>query len=281
MMETITVHALFGKAVLKDIAIDKLHSGTYQPRDTFSKEALESLSKTIAQLGVLEPLIVRASTKSHEHFEIIAGERRYRAAALAGLTVVPCLLSNYSNEQAAQIALIENTAREALNPIAEALAMQRLATEFRYTHDEIGVLLGISRSHVTNLLRLLSLDARIQHWMKQGHLSEGHGKLLAGLPREKQYWFAYEAIKKEWSVSVLDEVIKASDDKKLNASEIRKSAAPTSPLERHVTEQFGYPVKLTLHKNETGCFRIHFHDRERMQKILEKLGCSSVEPPTD
>jgi ParB family transcriptional regulator, chromosome partitioning protein len=281
MMETITVHALFGKAVLKDIAIDKLHSGTYQPRDTFSEEALESLSKTIAQLGVLEPLIVRASTKSHEHFEIIAGERRYRAAALAGLTVVPCLLSNYSNEQAAQIALIENTAREALNPIAEALAMQRLATEFRYTHDEIGVLLGISRSHVTNLLRLLSLDARIQHWMKQGHLSEGHGKLLAGLPREKQYWFAYEAIKKEWSVSVLDEAIKASDDKKLKASQVRKSAVPTSPIERQVTEQFGYPVKLTLHKNETGCFRIHFHDREHMQKILEKLGCSSVEPPTD
>lgn len=281
MMETITVHALFGKAVLKEIAIDQLHSGTYQPRDTFSEEALESLSKTIAQLGVLEPLIVRASTKSHEHFEIVAGERRYRAAVLAGLTVVPCLLSNYSNEQAAQIALIENTHREALNPIAEALAMRRLATEFRYTHDEIGVLLGISRSHVTNLLRLLNLDGRIQHWMKQGHLSEGHGKLLAGLPLEKQYWFAYEAIKKEWSISVLDGAIKASDDKKLKAIKVRKSAVPTSPLERHVTDQFGYPVKLTLNKNETGCFRIHFHDREHMQKILEKLGCPSDELPTE
>jgi ParB family chromosome partitioning protein len=170
-METITVHALFSKAILKDIAIDTLHSGTYQPRDTFSEEAIVSLSKTIAQLGVLEPLIIRASTQGHGHFEIVAGERRYRAAKLAGLTVVPCLLSNYTNEQAAQIALIENTHREALNPIAEASAMKRLATEFRYTHDEIGLLLGISRSHVTNLLRLLSLDARIQHWMKQGHLS--------------------------------------------------------------------------------------------------------------
>jgi ParB family chromosome partitioning protein len=194
-MEPITIHALFGKAILRDIEINKLHSGTYQPRDTFSEEAIASLSKTIAQLGVLEPLIVRASTKSHELFEIVAGERRFRAAKLAGLTVVPCLLSNYTNEQAAQIALIENTHREALNPIAEALAMKRLATEFRYTHDEIGLLLGISRSQVTNLLRLLSLDARIQHWMKQGHLSEGHGKLLAGLRLEKQYWYAYEAIK--------------------------------------------------------------------------------------
>ncbi|HVC48963.1 MAG TPA: ParB/RepB/Spo0J family partition protein [Burkholderiales bacterium] len=195
-METITIHAMFGKAVLKEIAIDRLHSGTYRPRDTCSQEALESLSKTIAQLGVLEPLIVRLSPKNPDHFEIVAGERRWRAAKLAGLTVVPCLLANYSNEQAAQIALIENTAREALNPIAEAKAMQCLANEFGYTHDEIGVLLGMSRSNVTNLLRLLKLDARIQHWMKQGHLSEGHGKILAGLPLDKQYWYAYYAIKK-------------------------------------------------------------------------------------
>jgi ParB family transcriptional regulator, chromosome partitioning protein len=272
LMETITVHALFGKAVLKEIALDKLHSGTYQPRDTFSEEALESLSKTIAQLGVLEPLIVRASTKSHEHFEIVAGERRYRAAKLVGLTVIPCLLSNYTNEQAAQIALIENTHREALNPIAEAFAMQRLATEFRYTHDEIGILLGISRSHVTNLLRLLSLDARIQHWMKQGHLSEGHGKILAGLPREKQYWYAYEAIKKEWSVSVLNDAIKTLEQKKQEASKMRKSSVLASPLEKQLTEQFGFPMQVKINKNETGHFRIPFHNSEYMQTILEKLG---------
>ena len=130
-METITVHALFGKAILKDIAIDKLHSGTYQPRDTFSEESLASLATTIEQLGILEPLIVRLSSKHAGQYEIVAGERRYRAAKLAGLTVVPCLLSNYTNEQAAQIALIENTCREALNPIAEALAMRRLAAEFQ------------------------------------------------------------------------------------------------------------------------------------------------------
>lgn len=271
-METITVHAIFGKAVLKEIAIDQLHSGTYQPRDMFSEEALGSLAKTIAQLGVLEPLIVRTSIKSPDHFEIVAGERRWRAAKLAGLDVVPCLLANYSNEQAAQIALIENTAREALNPIAEALAMQRLTTEFQYTHDEIGVLLGMSRTHVTNLLRLLNLDARIQHWMKQGHLSEGHGKLLAGLPLEKQYWFAYEAIKKEWSVGVLDDAIKALDQKKLEVSIVRKSSALASPLEKQLVEQLGFPLQVKINKNETGYFRIPFHNTEHMQTILEKLG---------
>jgi ParB family chromosome partitioning protein len=275
---------MFGKAVLKEIPIEMLHSGAYQPRDTFSEEALESLSsKTISQLGVLEPLIVRASQSHREQFEIVAGKRRWRAAKRAGLIVVPCLLSNYTNEQAAQIALIENTCREALNPIAEAFAMRRLADEFRYTHDEISVLLGISRSHVSNLLRLLNLDARIQHWMKQGHLSEGHGKILAGLPLDKQYWFAYEAIKKEWSVSVLDNAIKTSNDKKSDASKIRKAATPTSPLERQLTEQFGFPIKITLNKNETGCFRSLFHDREHMEKIIQKLGkecelSSTLEP---
>ena len=146
MAETITIHALFGQALLKEIDNEKLHSGAYQPRDMFSQDALESLAKTIEQLGVLEPLIVRCSPQKKDHYEIIAGERRFRAAKLAGLTIVPCLLTNYSDEQAAQIALIENTAREALNPIAEALAMRRLSNDFNYTHDEVGVLLGISRA---------------------------------------------------------------------------------------------------------------------------------------
>jgi ParB family chromosome partitioning protein len=276
MMHTITIHAAFGKAVLKDIGIDRLHSGTYQPRDVFSEESL-SLAQTIEQLGVLEPLIVRTSTSKPDHFEIIAGERRFRAAKLAGLAVVPCLLSNYTNEQAAQIALIENIAREALNPIAEAHAMQRLVDEFGYTHEEIGLLLGMSRTHVTNLLRLLKLDGRIQHWMKQRHLSEGHGKLLAGLPYEKQYWYAYYAIKKEWSVSTLDDAIKAGEDKKLTTSKARTSAQPTSPLEKQLTEQFGFPMRGTINKNDTGYFRIPFHDRAHMQTILDKLGLKTCE----
>lgn len=130
MAETITIHALFGKAILQDIAIDKLHGSVYQSRDHFSEEGLTSLAATILQLGILEPLIVRSSMQKQGHYETVAGERRFRAAKIAGLTVVPCLLGNHTNEQAAQIALIENTCREALNPIAEALAMKRLATEF-------------------------------------------------------------------------------------------------------------------------------------------------------
>ncbi len=211
------------------------------------------------------------------HYEIVAGERRFRAAKLAGLQSVPCLLGNYTNEQAAQIALIENTHREALNPIAEALAMQRMATQFNYTHEEISLLLGVSRTHVTNLLRLLNLDARIQHWMKQGHLSEGHGKLLAGLKLEKQYWFAYEAIKKEWSEGTLDDAIKSLDEKKRESSINRKSSLIASPIEKQLTEQFGFAMKVSINKNEAGSFRIPFHSREQMHSILEKLGCHSID----
>lgn len=162
-METITVHARFSKAVLKEISIYQFHTGTYQPRDAFSEISLESLTKTIAQFGVLEPFIVRLSPQNSGHYEIVAGERRWRAARLAGLKVVPCLVANYSNEQAAQVALITNACREALNPISEALAMRRLATEFHYTHEEVATLLGMERAHVSNMIRLLNLDARIQH----------------------------------------------------------------------------------------------------------------------
>lgn len=271
-METITVHAMFSKGVLKEIPIDMLHSGTYQPRNDFSEEALEILSKTIAQVGILEPLIVRTSQKSAEKFEIVAGERRWRAAQRAGLTAVPCLISNYTNEQAAQIALIENTCREALNPIEEAYAIQRLTDEFRYTHDEVSMLLGVSRSHVSNLLRLLRMDGRVQHWLKQGSLSEGHGKLLAGVAYERQYWYAYHTIKQEWSVRALDEAIKAQADKKLANKKAEQLEKPLFQLEQQLAEQFGFPMKVNINKNDSGYFRILFRDRAQMQIILNKLG---------
>lgn len=251
MAETITVHALFGKTMLKEIAITQLHSGVYQPRDIFLEEALNSLAKTIEQLGVLEPLIVRRSPIHSDQYEIIAGERRFRAAKLAELTIVPCLLTNYSDEQAAQIALIENTAREALNPIAEAIAMKRLSEAFHYTHEEIGALLGVSRAQVTNVLRLLTLDGRrIQHWMKQGALSVAHGKLLAGVPLDDQYALAYDAVKKSWTVHMLDGMIKAAlqkkSDEKLGLKPIKTPPVPTTLLEEKVSHQFGHSIKMIV-----------------------------------
>ena len=113
-------------------------------------------------------------------------------------------------------------------------------------------------------------------WMKQGHLSEGHGKLLASLSPDRQYWFAYEAIKKEWSVGTLDDAIKTLDEKKRETSLARNASVLASPIEQQLTEQLGFSMKVTINKNEAGSFRIPFHSRDQMQNILERLGCHSI-----
>jgi ParB family transcriptional regulator, chromosome partitioning protein len=276
----ITIHAPFDKATLKDIPLGMLHSGTYQPRREFSEESLIQLRDTIALLGVLEPLIVRPSQQHAGQYEIIAGERRFRAATLAGLASVPCMVAAFLNEKAAQAALIENTCREDLNPIDKAHAMQRFVIEFDYTHEEIGALLGISRSNISNILRLLRLDGRVQHWLRSGSLSEGHGKLLAGISYDRQYEFAYEAIKRGWSVNILDEAIKNKADRK-NSRKPQKdeSVCHTTQLGYRLTEKFGHPVKASINRDESGSFRILFCNRQHMLDIMRRLGDDSDDPP--
>lgn len=282
MGEIITIHAPFDKATLRDIPLNMLHSGTYQPRREFSETSLMQLSDTIAQLGVLEPLIVRPSQQHSGQYEIIAGERRFRAATLASLVSVPCMVVGFSNEKAAQAALIENTCREDLNPIDKAYAMQRFVTEFDYTHEEIGALLGISRSNVSNILRLLRLDGRVQHWLRSGSLSEGHGKLLAGVSYDEQYKFAYHAIKKGWAVSALDEAIKNEADSK-NSCKPQKdeSLFHATELGCKLTEKLGHTVKASINRDESGSFRIPFRNHQDMLDIMHKLGDDSDDPSSD
>ncbi len=162
------------KLVFKEIAVTQLRRGQYQPPHHFSEDGLKSLAETIKRVGVLEPLLVRPLSSSG--FEIIAGERRWRASQMAGLKVVPCLVGHYDDEKASQIALIENLNRENLNPIDEAAGISRVLIEFDYTHQEMGAILGKTRSHITNLVRLLRLDQRVQEMLSSGTLSEAHGK---------------------------------------------------------------------------------------------------------
>lgn len=164
------------KTVIKEIPIYQLARGRYQPHQQFDKIALQELAETIKQVGILEPLVVRLKTT--DRYEIIAGERRWRAAQLAGLDVVPCLVGTYTDEQAIQMALIENLSRQDLNPIEEAEATARLIAEFDYTHDMAANALGKSRTEITNLLRLLKLDALVRTLILSNDLTEAHGKLL-------------------------------------------------------------------------------------------------------
>lgn len=165
------------------ISVDKLHPSPYQPRRTFDEKSLQELAVTIRNQGIVQPLVVRKSAKG---YEIIAGERRWRASILAGLKEVPALLRNISNTDALAIALIENIQRENLNPIDEALGIKRLLEDCNLTHEQVAELVGKSRSAVTNLLRLLSLEEEVKQMLSKREIDSGHARALVSLNSSRQ-----------------------------------------------------------------------------------------------
>ncbi len=256
------------KVELRQLPIETLQRGRFQPRHHFDTEALAELAQSIRQMGgLLQPIVVR--TLTHNRYEIIAGERRWRACQLAELSTVSCLVGEYSDEQALQAAIVENINRSDLNLIEEAKAYLRLQEEFIYTHDEIGALVGKSRAAISNLLRLLKLDTRVQHYLIDKTLSEGHGKLLAGLSIEAQYPLAQQCIEKDFSVRQLERMIQQE-----------KSQQPTIPrkdpniarLESTLAEQMGSPVAVEYDENGRGALRIQFQNFDILDGILQHLG---------
>jgi ParB family chromosome partitioning protein len=255
------------KVELRQLPIESLQRGLYQPRQHFDPIALEELAQSIRELGgLLQPIVVRPLVNNR--YEIIAGERRWRACQLAGLTTVSCLISDYSDEQALQAAIVENINRSNLNLIEEAKAYLRLQEEFVYTHDEIGALVGKSRAAISNLLRLLKLDNRVQQYLIEGVLSEGHCKLLAGLSLPEQYPLAEQAIEKELSVRQLERLIQA--DKKPSAT-TRKDPNIVH-LESNLAEILGSAVAVDYDENGRGALKIHFQNLEILQGILQRMG---------
>jgi ParB family chromosome partitioning protein len=256
------------KVELQQLPIEALQRGRFQPRHHFDSEALAELAQSIRQMGgLLQPIVVRPLT--HNRYEIIAGERRWRACQLAELSTVSCLVGEYSDEQALQAAIVENINRSDLNIIEEAKAYLRLQEEFIYTHDEIGALVGKSRAAISNLLRLLKLDSRIQQYLIEGSLSEGHGKLLAGLPLEEQYPFAHQCVENDLSVRQLERLIKSG--KKENPAATRKDPN-IAQLENTLAEQVGSPVAVDYDENGRGALRIQFQNLEILQGILHRFG---------
>ena len=250
--------------------LDVLQRGKYQPRSHFDEEALKELGQSILTQGLVEPIIVRPI--GERRYEIVAGERRWRAAQLVGMQQVPCIIRDYDDRQAAKVSLIENIQRENLNPIEEARALYCLLEEFQYTHDEIAQSLGKSRAKITNSLRLLYLDTRVQELLIQGRLSEGHGKALAGLAMELQYGLAMECVAEEWSVREMESRVKTQ---KMYAS--AKTTNSTDPnvayLERRAALRFGAEVKVENHANQkSGWIKIKYYDYDTLSGILDKMG---------
>jgi len=259
-------------SILKNIPVEFLSPGRYQPRRVFNTDALQELAESIRSQGVIEPIIVRETTQ--DHYEIIAGERRWRASQLAGLHSVPCVIRQYSDVQAAEVTLIENIQREDLNPIEEAVALLRLIDEFSYTHDAVAKAVGQSRAKITNTLRLLQLDERVQELLIEKQLTEGHGKILAGLSQDLQFSYAATAIEQMWSVRQLEKIIQ--QEKCVTKKTETPMDANIRHLEKITSDHFG--AEVVVENNPTahsGWIKLKYQNYDVLAGILEKMGIES------
>lgn len=257
------------KPQLCSLSVEQLRRGRYQPRRDFDATALAELADSIRSSGLIQPIVVRQCGGEHT-YEIVAGERRWRAAQLAELAFVPCLINDYTDEQAAAIATIENIQRKNLNPIEEAQSFQRLVDDFNYLHDEVAAVVGKSRSQVTNVLRLLRLEERVQRWLIEGQLSEGHGKILAGLNPREQIEFAERCIVHGWSVRQTEQQVKKMQTQPALAPAHR---ADISRLEKTISDHLGAKIKVETDPSaQSGWLSIQFYNNDTLAGLLEKMG---------
>ncbi len=257
------------EGVLKNLAVECLRPGKYQPRRDLQPEALEELAASIRQQGIMQPIVVRALTGGH--YEIIAGERRWRAAQLAGLEFIPALVRQADDKDVIALALIENLQREDLNPLEEAIALQRLQKEFELTQQQVADAVGKSRSSITNLLRLLQLPKDVQRMLEHGDLEMGHARALLGLQEAKQLVAARQVVAKGMSVRQTEALVKNEQE---NTSE-KKAKPDVDPnitkLEAQLQASLGASVKIQHSAKGKGKLEIHYTSLAELDGILRHL----------
>lgn len=259
------------RPALQDLPIDRLVPGKYQPRQHFGAEKLRELADSIkATGGLLQPIVVRPAHDNY--FEIVAGERRWRAAQLANLHEVSCLVCVYTDEQALQASLIENLNRSDLSPIEEATAYQRLIDEFHYVHEEIAAAVGKSRASITNSLRLLKLEPRVQALIANGGLSEGHGKILASLPPILQIELAENCVKHAWNVRKVEAEAKKRQQQTVLPSSARYQEVNLKHLETSLADHIGNRVNIEYEDRGGGYLRIRFNNIDELEGHFERIG---------
>jgi ParB family chromosome partitioning protein len=254
---------------LQKLPIEQLQAGKYQPRKDMSNDALEELSHSIKSQGIIQPIVVRPLT---EHtYEIIAGERRWRAAQLAKLDLVPCLIKEVPDESAIAIALIENIQREDLNAMEEAVALERLLVEFELTHQEVADAVSKSRTSVSNLLRLNKLNEDVKTLLERGDIDMGHARALLALDGDVQTTTARTVSAKELTVRETEALIKKIQEP---AKEIQdKIKDPdTEKLEQNLSEKLGSQVIISHNKKGKGKLVISYTNLEELDSIVSQLG---------
>lgn len=255
------------KDELRSLPVGQVHRGKYQPRREMDTEALEELANSIRTQGIIQPLIVRPAGK---HYEIIAGERRWRAAQMAGLTEVPVIIRSIPDEAAIAIALIENIQRENLNPVEEAIALQRLIDEFAMTHQQASEAVGKSRTHVSNLLRLLSLPDEIKTMLERGFLEMGHARCLLSLPESMQIQVAETVMLRSLSVREAEHLVR-----RLQSEKKPHSKKPADPdilqLQDNLAKQLNMKVAIQCNAKGKGKIVIHYRNLRELDQFLAQF----------
>lgn len=252
----------------------KLEPNRVQPRTRFDEDALQELAESIKQYGIIEPIVVQ---KRENHYEIIAGERRWRAARIAGLQEVPVVVKEYSEDDIFTIALIENIQREDLNPIEEAVAYQKLIKEFKLKQDEVAEKVSKSRTAIANSMRLLKLDQRVQQMLIDEMISEGHGRALIPITDpEEQFTLAMKVFDDKLSVRETEKLIKKLQDKKdapeKNEQEETKNVSFVyKGLEEKLKQKFGTKVEIKNKANNTGKIEIEYYSADELERLVELM----------
>ncbi len=268
--------AIDGSTVPHVLALDVLQPGKYQPRTRMDEGALAELADSIRTQGVMQPILVRPLADSR--YEVIAGERRVRAAALAGLTEVPVLVRDVPDESAAVMALIENIQREDLNPLEEAQGVQRLITEFRLTHESAASAIGRSRSATSNLLRLLNLAKPVQGLLVAGDLDMGHARALLAVDAATQITFANQIVAKRMTVRDAERMVsRAGSSFSLSHSKAARSSAgrdrgnDIAQLETELSDRLATQVTIKMRGKNRGQLTIAFADFDQLEGVLEVI----------
>ena len=265
------VEKIVEKPVEQTLKLNLIEPNSEQPRKNFDEESLQELADSIKQYGILQPLIVQ---KKGSHYEIIAGERRWRAAKLAGITDVPVLIREYDKQQTMEIALIENVQRADLNPIEEAQAFQQLIQEFHLTQEEIANRVSKNRATITNSMRLLKLDSRVQDMLAEGKISSGHARALLGLEdRERQYQVAVKIVEEKLSVRDVEKLVKMMNRP---PKEKKPEKGPDIDLiyrqvEDKLKSIMGTKVVINQKDKNKGRIEIEYYSQEELERLIELM----------
>ena len=250
---------------LKALPISDIYPNPFQPRIEFSDEELAELSQSISENGLIQPIIVRKSDIIG--YELIAGERRLRACKRLGMTEIPAVVKEVTDQESRKQAIIENLQRSNLNPIEEAKAYRSLINELAYSHEELAKAMGKSRPYISNSLRLLQLPQEIQTSIENGKLSQGHARaLLAVEDTKKQLTIYHQVLTEKWSVRTLEKRLQELPKKQKSKKDIH-----IKDKEKELEKSLGLAVTLRYHKNHSGTIQIHFSTEEDFNRIINKL----------